>query len=278
VTSKDIIICDENGTEYSKEFHKKIFPADPVTKDHVLITKLKPNFNNNFEHIHVEFLARKGIAKMHARWSPISTCTFFNLHDDAKVKTEKKRLEDELSKSSNMTDKEKRAALNKFDTLDMHRFFIENEFGEPCAFRFDVESECRLSPTEIFMEGISVLKEKVAGIAKKAVFEPIDEASNLYAINVSEEDHTIGNLFQVTIFNEYVRHNKIVDFVGYFQPHPLENNIVFKIRFFDDATPVQFKGFLEDVADVATKELDRVIKSWKKAATVYADADADEDA
>jgi DNA-directed RNA polymerase subunit L len=117
------------------------------------------------------------------------------------------------------------------------------------------------------MEAISVLRDKVGGVAKKAVFEPIDKASNIYAINVTEEDHTIGNLLQVTMFNEYVRNDKVVDFVGYFQPHPLETNIIFKIRFLENSAPAlgQFKGFIEEVTDIAIKELDRFSKGWKKA-------------
>lgn len=229
VTTKDIKIYDADNVEYPKEFHDKIFPSDRITKKHIIITKLK----NEDEVIHAEFRARIGIAKKHAAWSPVSTCTFFNNIDEVLVEKERKKATD----------------ANNFETLEKYRLFSKNEFGEPNSFNMIIESECRLDPQYLFKKAISVLTNKLESILKSPTIELIDPDSHMWVVTVVGENHTIGNLFQVAVFNTYVRNEQIVDYIGYVQPHPLEEKIVFKIRFYNEMTDSAVLTFLEEAVE-----------------------------
>lgn len=250
VTTKDIKIYDANNVLYPEAFHAKIFPADPITKDHIIITKLK----NEDEVLDATFRARVGIAKQHARWSPVSTCTFFNNLDPELVEAERK----------NATD------MNKFDTLDKYRLFSKNEYGEPDSFNFTIESECRLSAIYLFKKAIEILKSKVGSCFDKHTVELIDPDSHLYAVTVTGENHTIGNLIQVAIFNNFVRREQVVDYVGYVQPHPLEDKIVFKIRFYNEMTDDEINKFFEDVIKYTTTVLSNIPEPSNKPAATKA--------
>lgn len=241
ITTHDIRIYDDNGNLYSEQVHRQIFPACPITKNYILISKLK----NDEEALHVEFRASKGIAKDNAQWSTVSTCTyFFNINEE-------------------LVEKERETAVdkNKFETIDKFRLYKKNVYGEPNSFHFTIESECLMQPQEIFVQSVEILKNKLQNVLYSSKIDVIDEESNMYVIQIKNEDHTIGNLLQSSIYNEYVRMNKLVDFVGYFLSHPLENNIIIKIRF---NTQVNVQEFLKEAIDKVTTILKNITTSNEK--------------
>ena len=240
VTTKHIKIFDNNDEEYSKEFQNKIFPVDDITGDHIIITKLK----TEEEVIHLEFRGRIGTAKHHSRWCPVSTCTYFNNIDDNLVSKEIKKLDTK--------------DLNQFNTLDKYRLFQKNEYGEPNSFHMIIESECRLTPSYIFTKACEILINKVDNFLEKHIVDVIDQESHLYAITILGENHTLGNMLQVLIFNLYVRMKNIVDFIGYVQPHPLEEKIIFKIRFYKEMDNNLIQEFLEEATEKVKDEIKKI--------------------
>jgi len=268
VTTGDIRIMDETGNPYPDAFVDKIFPTDPVTGDHILLAWLKPDAT-----IHVEFRARKGIAMTHARWCPVSTCTYYNTLDEDKIAVEYKALKVLATELLKAAGKDDAAILdaklkinsneNKFDTIDKYRLFKTNQYDEPSSFNFKVETECRLEPAYLVSSGLSILRTKVLAVAQKTKIEVINKETNMYALNVPDEDNTIGNLVQCSVYNNYVRANNLVDFIGYFQPHPLDRNIVFKIRLFDDKTDLV--EFWDTALQLLAKTLDTMLIEWPKA-------------
>jgi DNA-directed RNA polymerase subunit L/DNA-directed RNA polymerase alpha subunit len=260
VTTNHIQVIEDGNV--SKELHNKFFPVDPITKDPIIITKLKPNnYNNNEgEALHVEFTARKGQANKHARWCPVSTCTYFNIIDDAAAND----ALDRLLKDAESSDKTK--IKNKFSTLDRQRFIVKNEQDEPSAFMFTIETECGLTPSYLFSTALDILinkLESIVGTPGRLHITDLDKKQNLYMARLDGEDHTIGNLFQSLAYNMFVRDKDTIDFIGYVQPHPLENYIVFKIRFKqDDASPEQF---FSHASKKMAKLLSRYKDEWENA-------------
>jgi len=241
VTTDDITVFDEDSNDVSDDTLDSIFPKDKITKDPILITRLKPNLYNTAmgEKLHVEFKARVGKAVQHARWSPVSTCTYFNVIDDEKAE------EAFMKSSASLSEKDREVAKRRFDIHGRYRYFIKNEYDEPSAFEFTIESECRWSPKMLVSEAIRVLTDKL----QKLVFEPerckvdvIDKETQTYALIISNEDHTLGNLLQTLLYNEYVRTDKknTLTYVGYYQPHPLNSEIVFKLVFKESTDPIEF--------------------------------------
>jgi DNA-directed RNA polymerase subunit L len=99
--------------------------------------------------------------------------------------------------------------------------------------------------------------ESIVGTPGKLHITDLDKKQNLYMAQLDGEDHTIGNLFQSLAYNMYVRDKDTIDFIGYVQPHPLENYIVFKIRFKeDDADPSEFFSY-------ASKKMAKLLSRYK---------------
>jgi DNA-directed RNA polymerase II subunit RPB3 len=55
---------------------------------------------------------------------------------------------------------------------------------------------------------------------------------DFYEVAVRDEDHTLGNMVQGLLYRHWVREGGAndVSFIGYHQPHPLEGEIVFKVK------------------------------------------------
>ena len=260
VTTKDIKVFDENDKTLDS---KQMFPPyihNDTTEEFILITRLKPNMYDTTkgEHLKVEFNARKGIAKDHARWQMVSTCTFTNVLDYDKIE----KMSKDLIKSINLkSDIEKKKILNKFETLDKYRIYKMNKYGEPGAFKFIINSECAVQADDIFTMGFDTLIQKCNNFKIEAE-EEIDKNTSLYMVVIKNEDHTLGNLLQAFAYNTYVRENQNLEFIGYYQPHPLENNIVFKIKFASNDHPDVKSFFYELLRKDITVYLEFLKQIW----------------
>jgi DNA-directed RNA polymerase subunit L len=133
--------------------------------------------------------------------------------------------------------------------LEKYRLFSKNEYGEPDSFNMTIESECRMTPHYIFQKAVQVLTEKVDKVFADPTIELVDSDAHMWFVTVRGENHTFGNLFQVAVFNEYVRHEVMVDYIGYVQPHPLQEKIVFKIRFYEDQPATKVTEFLKETIE-----------------------------
>lgn len=278
VTTKDIqvIHSDTNEPYHDGEaIRSSLFPPDPITQDYIIITKLKHG-----EEFHVEFQARTGTAMDDARWCPVSTCTYYMKEDDDLVKRERKIF------IENHSDDPK--DLNRFDCIDRQKLVVRNKKGEPSHFVFTVESECRLSPTflvnsafDVILNKLDLLKTGTRLTAKllheqkesiqvetRRGKEEKEKEKYMYSIEVQDEDHTMGNLiYQIAmnhfIENEEEKKTQPINFIGYYQPHPLKSAIVFKIRFLKAGMdPI---SFFKHVIDVVKSDLEEAKKAWQKA-------------
>lgn len=260
VTTEHIKVYDENNKLLSDEETRKMFPPDPITHNFIIITKLKPNLYDPQcgEHLHVEFKARKGTAKMNAAWSPVSLCSYAFVIDPIAAAA---ALEQKLA---NVQDDEEKTALKRsFETLDIQRYYHRNTNGEPCKFRFALESECALSPTWLFDKALDVLISKLNSLVnEKGKFEQftVNEEQHLYALKVFNEDHTLGNLLQVLIYEYFIKEKNGITYAGYNVPHPLEENFILKIRF-DKKTSIEH--FVQKVVDKGTSTLTDIQAKWR---------------
>jgi len=222
VTTNNIRVY-KNGIELTREESNKIFPPDEITGDYIIITKLKPNLYDlrNGEKLHVEFKARKGIAKHNAAWCPVSLCTYsFTVDEEAASKG----LETIMASLEDPGEREN--ARKVFMTLDRQRYY------KPHSFTFAIQSECALTPTYIFSKAFDVLSDKLIQLASQTLdICEINGDQNLYAITINGEDHTIGNLLQVMLYELYIQEKKEVTYAGYIMPHPLEQKLILKVRF-----------------------------------------------
>jgi len=192
----------------------RLYPADPDTGDHVLLTVLKPG-----EAIDVTGTAIRGTASDHASFAVASTCAFSPLLDGHRV---------ELGRAA--AEAAGPDALNRFEHIDRRRAWTAGPDGNPQDFEFTVVSECGLTALDILQSALDVLVRKcTTAKARLLDAKTIDESGKVAQLEVAGEGATLGNLLQSAAIDELVGPDKPMQFAGYFCPHPLEKRVVFRV-------------------------------------------------
>mgnify|MGYP006267056691 CR=1 FL=1 len=229
VTTKDIQVT-RNGKELSSKDTLRLFPPNSISKQHILITRLRRG-----ESLHMKGKAVLDTARNHAGFSP-GFCTAFPMEDPV-------------------------LSAQATTILDKERAYSRDEFGDPTVFEMTIESECGLKPKYLVLKSIEILKQKLnlfmqemyQDVSDKVAIQEwtFDDKSG-YTFEVKEEDDTLGYLIQSHMHHHYVRMKKLteggkrIDYVGYVCPHPLENVMHLRVIF---AEPAQKSEYVEAVAE-----------------------------
>jgi len=236
------------GKELTKEELNKIFPAHPITKHKILITRLR-----NGEHIHIKATAIKRNGKTNASFSPVSLSNFFFIEDET-----------ESAKHDNV--------------LDKHRSFHKNKYGDPSKIEFQIETVNALSYKYLFSKAIDIIIEKLNDIIykleiKTIPIEKVDTYEYSYNFHIDNEDDTIGNLIQSLIHNKYIRDNydnKIkykdhkFNYIGYICPHPLINKLIIRITLENTTNTDIYYEFLIDNCKEIIKKMEDINNQFKQ--------------
>lgn len=273
VTSENIEIMDKEGEKYNTKFREKIFPKNRITGDYILITKLKPNLYDpvNGEEIDITATGSINIAKKHARWCPTSQCCYYNKIDDESANAAfQEKIKDKGFSKDEITD-----MRSKFDALDIYRYFKKNKYDEPNELVFLIESECRLRPIYLFYKGLIVLIKKLETFIENMETnnESVDitqmgDVDNFYQIGIKNEDHTLLNVLQCLIYKRHFQKtntvSKQLEYIGFYQPHPLDNLMYIKIKFNADikTDKESTKIFMIDEVRKNIADIHIILKEW----------------
>jgi len=238
VTTHDFRVSS-NNKELTKSEVRELFPVDIWSKEPTLITRLRPT-----EHLHVFGNAIKSTARENSGFAPVSLCSFYNIVDEQAVQDQ-----------------------NVQGILDKERTYLKNDYGDPIAVMFQVETECRMTVPYLVSKTYDILIGKLKRIYSSLSTETLDidvvlkesDVPNTMELIINHEDDTIGNILQSHFHNEYYRTGKEVQevyklqFVGYYCPHPLDPNVVVKMTLTssadnnsDNITPdIIFRSFLK---------------------------------
>lgn len=258
VYTSDIAVYDADNT-IRPDIAKRFFPADPISKSHILLTKIKASPGAK---LHVVAKAVTNIARNFASFGLVSNCAVEFVVDEEQAK---KQLVQFLEQH-----KEKDTPANlkhKFDTLERERHYERNRYREPNHFVFRMTSECSIPCDYIFAQAVGVLKSKIAAFQKSEY--GVLRSNDLYTVVVSGETHTLGNLFQALCFNHYIRDDADntefgLRYIGYNVPHPLERVVVFKLKG-DGLTDVAaVQAFVAHATDVIYKILTDFETQWNE--------------
>jgi DNA-directed RNA polymerase alpha subunit len=239
VSSKDFQVR-KNDQPLSPLEVAKLFPPDSITKDHILITRLRPE-----ETIHVQGKAIKSTASHHAGFSPVSLCTFSFVQDP-----------NESSKANNVLEKE--------------RAYMKNEYGDPTMVHFEIETETALKPKYLVHKAFEILLEKIQKILNNKESLQFTRTDNGGQFSFENEDDTLGNFLQSTMHDRYIREkrtatkDKIVSFVGYYCPHPLDKVMILRFNFEEDASASD-----EDYIDTLCEHCNRSLSYLQQLQTAW---------
>lgn len=237
VTTKHITGSRSKKPLTEKEL-ARIFPPNLITKDNVLITRLRQGEELTFNATVVKLTA-----KCHASFSPVSMCAFFYNTNNSKLT----------------------------HILDKERDYQKNEYGDPDDVHFMMETETSLSPKYIFMKAIEILIEKVINIPKIVKITKNDKMNNTYDLAIANEDDTLGNLFQSIIYSEFIRNTDAtlldkykMTYVGYYAPHPLEKKIVIRITLDKSCDNDEMTIVVNNCAKIVENKLHAVQDAWTR--------------
>ena len=247
-TTINITTANINGSYKNKDLSitelKELFPTNPITKENILITRLRPN-----EELHFNATAIKRTAKLNASFSSVSLANFYFIENDI-----------ESSK--------------KYNILDKHRSFHKNEYGDPTLIKFEIESVNKLSYKYLFSKSIEILINKLEKLIddinnNEIMIEPVP--NNPFSVNfhINNEDDTLGNVIQSILHNKYIRStNKFKDiectYIGYICPHPLKQLMIIRITLENQTNEDIFKDFLIENSNEIIKYLKQINAEWQK--------------
>lgn len=250
VTTK-YIEATRNGVSIPNKELATIFPANKVSKDNILITRLRTG-----EHLHFVAEVVKRTGRHNASFNPVSLCNFSYMQDPTE-------------------------ASKKTSVLDKERCYYKNKYGDAIAFKFDIEHiNPNITPKylipkslEIIINKLNKLRENLMNISdptNSVQVKQFQDIQNSYEFMIDNEDDTLGNIIQSHIHNQYIREkNKfnstiVCLYVGYICPHPLKALMILRITLEEETEKAVFISFLEASCKSIIDELNRIKTEWNK--------------
>lgn len=278
VTTKDIRVIDTATSQEQKSLRDRLFPACPITKNHIILTKLKEGKGNAFR---CTMRAAVNTPSTNASFGMVSMCTFGNVVDEKAAEKARKQIR-ENNASEEKEEIERR--VRQFDTLEVQRKYVVNKFKEACLFDFKIESECAVKANEIMSKAIEILLIKIRALLAED-FEAAQLSEKLFAITIRDATHTEGNVLQALLFNHLIRGDDVpfegkapparlrdfqLTYIGYTVPHPLDNRVVLKFTGKGIHTLEEARTFFQDGVTHVANYIDAVIsEEWIKTYANY---------
>jgi len=227
-----------------------------ITKDHIIITKLNQQKGSK---LHLEAKAIVGTPSKSTSFGIISNISIEFVVDE---KTASKQLSKYIE-----TNKDKDSIDNltyQFNSIERERHYHRNKYREPNQFKIALTSESKLPCTYIFSNAIKILKDKILNF-QQSNYEIIN-SDMLFSIIIENEGHTLGNLFQSLVFNNYIRegidNEYKVTYIGYNIPHPLEKILLIKVKGDKLLVLDDVHGFVKKSCDFIYSQLSDLEIQW----------------
>lgn len=233
------------------------FPPNPITGDTCLIATLQPGVNQQF--IEINAKATKGTGREHARFSPVSQCSY-----EYSVDSDPVRIEEMFQNWLNVTKKaggiekgsEKHNELRReFNTMQIKHCFKINEKGEPYSFDFTIETIGVLSVDYIVEKACEVgenMCSRYVNMTPGALLNEITISSSDsriigYDFLIRGHDHTLGNLLQTWLTEHHIEGTATpkITYAGYSVPHPLRDEMLLRIGVEDGQEETACRAFSE---------------------------------
>jgi DNA-directed RNA polymerase subunit L len=247
VKSEDFVVTDlSKGAETQEEFRvptEQFFPKSRLTNDTCLIASLQPGSGPAQQRVEIVAKATKGTGREHARFSPVSQCSYEYTPDTTEARIQEmfvkwatvaKKVQ-ELDKASERYQE----LWREFNTMQVKRCFKINGKGEPYSFDFTVESVGILPVSYIVNRACEVGRQMCNRYAMidqtklpdEITISPADSRIIGFDFLFRGHDHTLGNLFQTWLVENHIEGEAQprITYAGYAVPHPLRDEMVLRI-------------------------------------------------
>jgi DNA-directed RNA polymerase subunit L/DNA-directed RNA polymerase alpha subunit len=222
---------------------EQFFPRNPITNDTCLIASLQPSIGTKPQAVEIIAKASVGTGREHARFCPVSQCTYEYAPDD-----NSQRIQEMFIKWCNVAKKvsglDKASARyeelwREFQTMQIKRCFKVDDKGEPYEFDFTVESVGVLDVPYIVNRACEVGRQiciRYSNLDKgklpnEVTIAPADSRVVGFDFVFREQDHTLGNLLQTWLVQHHIEGDAqpTITYAGYSVPHPLRDEMVLRI-------------------------------------------------
>jgi DNA-directed RNA polymerase subunit L len=261
----------------------RFFPPSPITGDTCLIAVLRPKTNpaSKEEGIHFVAKASVGTGRQHARYIPVSQCSYAYTRDDDEGRIEE-FFNDWLKNQKNYPDPESlkgetekyQALRREFNTMAIARCFKVDEQNEPYSFDFNIESVGVLPVQYIVKRACEVIETMCNRYSNIEEGELPEEVSITPSANrmigfdflFRGHDHTLGNMLQTWLVDNHVVGDAEpkISYAGYSVPHPLRDEMVLRIGV-DDGNEVTARAALQAAARGCAAFFEQTKKAWMQA-------------
>jgi DNA-directed RNA polymerase subunit L/DNA-directed RNA polymerase alpha subunit len=297
---RDVVAADiqvfEKGSDGEEKMvpNASFFPPDPISGDTALIAVLKGKRPGMApEGIELTAKASMGNGREHARFNPVSQCSYRYTRD-----SDERRINELFEKwvikakkipdPKGLEDGQRKELLAEYNTMEIDRCYLVDAKGEPNSFDFMVESIGTLEAHAIVKRALNTVVTMLVryttldtqALPADLRVQPAANRLEGFDFIFQKQDHTLGWLLQSYI-DLYMMDDSKVTFVAYKVPHPLRDEMVLEVGIAGgqeaDARKViaaaargcsaLFRGFAEswDTAIGAPKKPQVVVKGKVKA-------------
>jgi len=222
---------------------EKFFPPNLITGDTCLIATLQPGSGVVQQFIEIEAKATKGTGREHARFIPVSQCSYEYTPDSNPQRVEEMFVKwlDVAKKASAVEKGSERynELRREFNTMQIKRCFKINEKNEPFSFDFTIETAGVLSVQYIVKRACEVGENMCSryvnihhgDLPEEITISSADTRIIGFDFLIRGHDHTLGNLLQTWLVENHIQGEATpkITYAGYSVPHPLRDEIILRI-------------------------------------------------
>ena len=213
VTSKDIKVYDTGTNSYLSENERNtIFPANSLTKDYILLTRLYPRKNSisDVEEIHLEAPLSLRNASESSVYNTTSTCSYGFVIDPVKQKQAWEEHKKTLGNVENIDFEKKNWYVH-----EGKRYYKENQY------QFKLESVGVYSNDDIVKKACYSLNQKLDALLQQPF--DIKKGNTIepsYDVIIPNDNYTIGKVIENACYNLFYKEKAVLSFIGYNKVHP----------------------------------------------------------
>jgi DNA-directed RNA polymerase alpha subunit len=270
---KEIVPNEEEPVNVPTE---QFFPPNPITKDTCLIATLQPGSGPTQQFIEIEAKATKGTGREHARFSPVSQCSYEYSPDENPQRIEE-MFQNWLNSAKKAGGIEKGSERynelrREFNTMAIKRCYKIDDKNEPYSFDFTVETAGVLSVPYIVERACEVGENMCSRyvnihrgeLPAEITVSSADARIIGYDFLIRGHDHTLGNLLQTWLVQNHIEGEATpkVTYAGYSVPHPLRDEMVLRIGVEDGEEATARLAFAE-AAKGCVDMFQKLRASWR---------------
>lgn len=233
ITTHDFKIKNTLTNKYlTPEQTQLIFPINNITKQYILVSRLRPKISNDIPGEILTFNTKLtlGNAKQNGMYNVVSTCAYGNTPDKVEQHNQWQDIAQELEKNG-LSEKQIEYKKQNWETLQGKRFYLSNSFD------FKLESVGVFTNYEIIHKALDILIQKFDTISELSDKESINinrkSTAMIHSLDITlqNEDYTIGKVIEYILHEQYYKNDKILSYVGFIKKHPHDDFSIIRIAF-----------------------------------------------